>query len=176
GKRLKWGSARSPDPWATIVGVTADVHTDGVDQPELPAIYFPAAQHDTGTGQAVAMIRGMSYLIRTPGEPMTNVVSTSMASRRFNTVLLSTFSLLALMLASAGIYGLMAYAVVQRTREIGIRLAIGARPVDVLRLVVGHAARIAGAGIFIGLAGAFLLTRLLSTLLFGVSPVDPVAF
>jgi len=201
GKRLKWGSARSPDPWATIVGVTADVHTDGVDQPELPAIYFPAAQHDTGTGQAVAMIRGMSYLIRTPGEPtammnavrravlgadpqlpiislepMTNVVSTSMASRRFNTVLLSTFSLLALMLASAGIYGLMAYAVVQRTREIGIRLAIGARPVDVLRLVVGQAARIAGAGIFIGLAGAFLLTRLLSTLLFGVSPVDTVAF
>src|SRR6185437_3157245 len=114
GKRLKWGSARSPDPWATIVGVTADVHTDGVDQPELPAIYFPAAQHDTGTGQSIALIRGMSYLIRTPGEPsalmnavrstvrtadpalpiislqpMTNVMATSMASRRFNTVLLS---------------------------------------------------------------------------------------
>src|SRR6185437_4015897 len=117
GKRLKWGSARSPDPWATIVGVTADVHTDGVDQPELPAIYFPVAQHDTGRGMSATMVRGLTYLIRTDGEPsalmnavrravraadpelpvmslqpMTNVVSTSISSRRFNTVLLTTFS------------------------------------------------------------------------------------
>jgi putative ABC transport system permease protein len=201
GKRLKWGSAASPDPWATIVGVTADVHTDGVDQPELPAIYFPVAQHDTGRGMSATMVRGLTYLIRTDGEPsalmnavrrtvraadpelpvislqpMTNVVSTSMSSRRFNTVLLTTFSLLALALAAAGIYGLMAYAVVQRTREIGIRLAIGARPADVLRLVVGQAARIATVGVCVGVVGALLLTRLMAALLFEVSPFDPLAF
>ena len=201
GKRLKWGSASSPDPWTTIVGVATDVHTDGVDQPELPAIYFPVAQHASGTGMSSTMVRGLTYLIRTDGEPaalmnavrrtvreadpelpvislqpMTSVVSTSMASRRFNTVLLTTFSLLALALAAAGIYGLMAYAVVQRTREIGIRLAIGARPADVLRLIVGQATRIAAIGVGVGVVGALVLTRLMTALLFDVSPFDPVAF
>jgi putative ABC transport system permease protein len=150
---------------------------------------------------SATMVRGLAYLIRTNGEPsalmnavrrtvraadpelpiislqpMTNVVSTSMSTRRFDTVLLTTFSLLALALAAAGIYGLMAYAVLQRTREIGIRLAVGARPVDVLRLVVGQATRIATIGVGIGVVGALALTRLMATLLFDVSPFDPLAF
>ena len=84
--------------------------------------------------------------------------------------------MLALVLAAAGIYGLMAYAVTQRTREIGIRLAIGATSADVLRLVVGQTARIAAVGLVVGVAGALLISRVLSTMLFGVSPLDPATF
>ena len=100
----------------------------------------------------------------------------SLEGRSFNTALLSGFALLALVLASVGIYGLMAYAVTQRTREIGIRLAIGATSADVLRLVVGQSARLTIAGALLGLAGAGLLTRIMRGLLFGVTALDPITF
>jgi ABC-type antimicrobial peptide transport system permease subunit len=91
-------------------------------------------------------------------------------------VLLSSFAVLALALAAAGIYGLMAYAVTLRTREIGIRLAIGATPVDVLRLIVTQTSRVALIGLLLGLGGALVLTRAMRALLFNVSPLDPVTF
>ncbi|HEY9229133.1 MAG TPA: FtsX-like permease family protein, partial [Gemmatimonadaceae bacterium] len=199
GRRIKWGSPTSPRAWSTIVGVAVDVKAASLDAPVEPAIYFPAIQTDTVVVDR--MLRGMSYVVRTEGDPqamfntvrrvvkeadpelpivglrtLDEIVSRSVAGRRFNTTLLGAFAMLGLALAATGIYGLMAYAVVQRTREIGIRLAIGATPFDVLRLVVGQASRVAAVGIAIGLAGSFFLTRSLEALLFDVSPLDPFTF
>jgi len=198
GRRLKWGSASSPAPWATIVGVSTDVRAVSLDTPVEPEMYLPAFQHDTGL--IVPVVRTMAYVVRTerppgemfkavrqavrradPGLPIVNlqteddVVSLSVATRRFNTALLTGFALLALVLAAVGIYGLMAFAVVQRTREIGIRLAIGATPRNVLGLVVGQGAQLGVIGVVIGLIGAVAFTRVMRTLLYDVSPLDPVA-
>ena len=199
GRRLKSGSPESHEPWLTIVGVAADVKETGLDQTTEPQIYFPALQADTVSAQN--FVRSLAYVVRTDGDlgvamrdvartvraadpalpligmrPLTDIVDVSFAERRFNTLLLGAFAALALVLAAVGIYGLMAYAVVQRTREIGIRLAIGATPANVLTLIVGQGARVAVAGVVIGLFGCLALTRILGTLLFGVSPFDPIAF
>jgi predicted permease len=199
GRRIKWGSPGSTDPWLTIVGVAADVKESGLDQPTEPQIYFPIQQQDSTAVQG--LLRAVTYVVRTSRDPrslmnavrqavresdpnlpivalqpMTDVVSTSVSERRYNTLLLSAFALLALTLASVGIYGLIAFSVVQRTREIGVRLALGATSLDVLRLVVGQGTRLALVGVGIGLVGAVAITRLLRTLLFDVSPLDPAAF
>jgi putative ABC transport system permease protein len=107
---------------------------------------------------------------------MDDVVSGSVAQRRLMMVMLGIFAGSALLLAAVGIYGVIAYSVTQRTQEIGIRLALGAQQADVLRMIVGHAAVLALAGILIGAAGAALLTGLMTDLLFGVQPLDPVIF
>ena len=107
---------------------------------------------------------------------MTDVIGVSLAGRRFNTYLLGAFALLALVLSSVGIYGLIAYLVVQRSREIGVRLALGALPRDVVRLVLTQGTRLAAAGVLLGLAGALALTRIMRTVLFEVSPFDVVSF
>jgi predicted permease len=199
GRRIKWGSPGSTDPWLTIVGVVADVKESGLDQATEPQIYFPALQQDSTAVQG--LLRTVTYVARTTGDPtplmnsvrravresdptlpivelqpMTDVVATSVSERRYNTVLLSAFALLALTLASVGIYGLIAFSVVQRTREIGIRLALGATSWNVLALIVGQGTRLALVGVGIGLIGAVAMTRLLRTLLFDVSPLDPTAF
>ena len=199
GRRLKSGSPESGEPWLTIVGVAADVKEAGLDKSTEPAIYFPALQADSVSAQN--FVRSLAYVVRTDGDldgamrdvgrtireadpalpligmrRLTDVVDVSVAERRFNTVLLGAFAVLAVVLAAVGIYGLMAYSVVQRTREIGIRLAIGATPASVLSLVVGQGARVAVAGVVIGLLGCLALTRILGTLLFDVSPFDPIAF
>lgn len=109
-------------------------------------------------------------------QSMDELLSVSLAEERFNMILLGAFAGLALILAAVGIYGVMAYTVSQRTHEIGIRIALGAQRGDVVRLVVGQGAKLALAGIIIGLAGALALTRLMSTLLFDVTPTDPLTF
>jgi putative ABC transport system permease protein len=199
GKRIKWGGPTSPSPWATIVAVAADVKATALDSPEEPAVYFPALQSDTLMIHNT--MRSMAYIVRTGGNPesvinairrtvreadaelpivgmhtLEDIVSFSVAGRRFNTALLGAFAFLALVLAAVGIYGLMAYSVEQRTREIGIRLAIGATPIDVLRLVVSQAIRVASVGVVLGVVGSLLLTRVMTTLLFDVSPLDPLTF
>ena len=199
GKRIKWGTATSPAPWLTIVGVTANVKDTGLDQKQEWSVYFPALQAPdvnlTGMmrsfafvararGDDAALIREMRRVVRSvdPDMPivgpmrMTDVAATSIAGRRFNTYLIATFALLALALASVGIYGLVAYSVVQRSREIGVRLALGALPGSVIRLVIGQGARLAAVGIVIGLAGALALTRAMQSLLFDVSPFDVTSF
>jgi predicted permease len=109
-------------------------------------------------------------------ETMDEVVSNSFSARRLSMILLGVFATLALVLACVGIYGVISYLVGQRTREIGVRMALGARPGDVLRLVLGQGARMALAGVAIGVAAAFGLTRLMSNQLFGVTPYDPLTF
>jgi putative ABC transport system permease protein len=198
GRRVKWGSRTSTDPWATIVGVAANVQQIALDAPTDPAMYMVALQQDTSL--VTGVLRDLTYIVRTEGEPsaafdairravhdadpeipvfklrtMDDVAALSMVGRRFNTMLLAGFAALALVLAAVGIYGLMAHAVLQRTREIGIRLAIGATPANVLGLVVGQAARLALVGVGIGLLGAIALTRVMQSLLFDVSPLDPLA-
>jgi putative ABC transport system permease protein len=108
--------------------------------------------------------------------PMDEVVANSMGDRKFSTTLITLFAGLALLLSSVGIYGVMAYTVAQRTQEIGIRMALGARRSDVISLVLGRGLALASVGIGVGLAGAYALTGLMATLLFQVSPTDPVTF
>jgi putative ABC transport system permease protein len=103
-------------------------------------------------------------------------VAASVAAPRFRTVLLGLFAIAAMLIATCGLYGLMAYAVTQRRREIGVRMALGATRRDVLRLVLTRALRIVAAGVIVGLAGAVIVTRVLQSFLFGVTPTDPIAF
>ncbi|HEV8204485.1 MAG TPA: ABC transporter permease [Pyrinomonadaceae bacterium] len=189
GKRIGW--ARDPVVhWITIVGVVGDVKHFGLDLPEEPALYSPYTQINPWK-------RWMSFAARTQGdaagtahalkqeiwkvdsqlpvtrvETMSEVAASSFAARRFNMSLLSLFAGLALVLAAIGIYGVMSNAVTQRTQEIGIRLALGANTVDVLKLIVRSGLTLVLIGVAIGLAGAFALTRLMATLLFGVTPTD----
>ncbi|HEX3868682.1 MAG TPA: ABC transporter permease [Gemmatimonadaceae bacterium] len=199
GHRVKWGSPGSTDPWLTIVGVTTDVKQLGIDQPADPEIYFPALQQDSNA--VASFLRAPAFVVRTDGDPrallsaigrvvrnadpelpivelqpMANVVDASIGARSFNTMLLASFALLALALASVGIYGLIAHSVVQRTREIGIRVAVGADRVDVIRLVVAQGVRLAGIGVTVGLGGALLATRAMRSLLFGITPFDVPTF
>ncbi len=175
-----------------IVGVVGDVKHDGLDQESMPTVYFPEAQEPGGSGTLV---------IRTSADPMKlapvieqvihaydqdqaiadiqpldAILSKSVARPRFQSVLIASFAGLALLLAVIGIFGVMSYSVLQRTHEIGIRVALGANRNHVLRLVVGQGLALAGIGIVGGLAGAFALTRYLRSLLFEMSPTDPVTF
>jgi ABC-type antimicrobial peptide transport system permease subunit len=109
-------------------------------------------------------------------QPMTDVVAASVATDRFTTRLLTAFSAIALLLAAIGIFGVISYGVVQRQREIGVRMAVGASQRDVLQLIVAGALKLAGGGIIIGIAGALVLGRLMQSLLFGVQPFDPFTF
>jgi putative ABC transport system permease protein len=109
-------------------------------------------------------------------ETLQDVITESITAARMNSVLLGCFAAVALLLAAIGLYGVLSYAVTQRTREVGIRLALGAQRSDIFRLIVGGGMRIVGIGLMIGLLAAFIFTRLLATLLYGVGPTDPVTF
>jgi putative ABC transport system permease protein len=160
---------------------------------------MPVPQLDTGVVAAIG--RGQSYVVRTAGDPratlntvrrvvkdfdgmmpmtgltpMDQLLSTTIADRKFNTFLLGAFAAVALSLAAVGIYGLIAYSVAQRTRELGIRIALGAVPRDVLFLVIRQGATLALAGIVVGTLGAIVTTRWMRSMLFQVNPLDPVTF
>ena len=179
----------------TIIGVAGDVKHSGLDQPQDPAVYAPFPQSDE------PWRRWMTLVIRTKStsaglvdevkkqvwsvdrqipvsdiQSMDELMAVSVAQRRFTMMLLGTFAALALILAAVGIYGLIACFVSQRTHEIGVRIALGAQRRDVLRLVMGDGARMALAGIVLGVAGALALTRVMASLLFEVKPADPATF
>jgi putative ABC transport system permease protein len=191
GKRIKIGPPEG-EPWLTIVGVVGDVRNVGLDMEPALATYEPHPQRPWRT---------MNLVIRTDVEPasmaatvrnalrerskglliynvstMDQRISASMAPRRLNMTLLGIFAVVALMLAVIGIYGVMSYAVTQRTHEIGVRVALGAQRVDVLRLVVGQAMILALVGVAIGLGAAVGLTRLMTGLLYKVSATDPITY
>jgi putative ABC transport system permease protein len=191
GKRIKLGSVEK-DPLRTIVGVVGDVRHQGLDdQPEMQA-YVPHAQWTDSYVMLVirtsvdpaSLTAAVRNEIRTvdAGAPvyqiatMRQLVSNSVAQRRFTLLLLGLFAAIALLMAAIGIYGVISYTVAQRTREIGIRVALGAQTGDVLKLIIRHGMILAGAGASIGLAGALGLTRLMESLLFGVSSRDPLTF
>jgi putative ABC transport system permease protein len=191
-------------PTVTIVGVVGDVNQSGLTQASRPEIYTPYQQAGNkliDAGGRSDSIRGMSLVVRTAGEPtsivnavrgelrgidpnqpvynvktMSTVIDESVSGNRLNMTLLSTFAVLALLLACIGIYSVMSYTVTQSTREIGIRMALGARSTQVLKLVIGHGLMLTIAGVVIGILGAFALTRLLENLLFGVTARDPLVF
>jgi predicted permease len=180
--------------WLTVVGVVADVRQRGLDQDVKPMIYAPFQQDRSGFVRYVSFVArtaiptGVADGIRAeirraaPDLPiqstgtMDEALAASVAQPRFRTVLLGLFATAATLIATCGLYGLMAYAVTQRRREIGVRMALGASRRDVLRLVLTHALRIVVAGLIVGLAGAAGVTRVLQTFLFGVTPSDPVVF
>jgi putative ABC transport system permease protein len=175
-----------------IVGVVGDIHYAGLDAVPAPTMYAPIAQDPfstiwvvqrtdgdpsglaAGTRQA---IRQLDPLLPTYSMmPLTQVISESVAQRRFSMLLLGLFAVIALFLAAVGLYGVVAYSVQQRTREIGLRMAIGASPGDVLKLIVGGAMKLALVGVVLGLAGAAIFARLAQTLLFEVAPSDPASY
>ena len=200
GRRIKWGQPDSPHPWRTIVGVVADVRQTGLAEEEPGAsIYMPVAQMDTGLVASIG--RGQSYVVRTAGDPratlnavrrtvndfdgsmpitglgpMDELLSSTIADRKFNMFLLGAFAVVALSLAAVGIYGLIAFSVAQRTREMGIRIALGALPRDVLLLVIRQGAMLALGGIGLGSLGAIASTRWMRSMLFHVDPLDPLTF
>jgi predicted permease len=178
--------------WYTVVGVVGDVKQRGLDDARSLAIYLPYEQSpvpyltlvlrtSSGPLGAVPAARRAIESIDPELLPydvasMEQLVSKSVSEPRFNTTLLAIFAGLALILATVGIYGVMSYAVTERTHEIGVRMALGARRGDVLRSVVLQGAMRAGAGIVLGLMGALFVTRFLTTLLFGIRPLDALTF
>ncbi|MCH6552899.1 MAG: FtsX-like permease family protein [Acidobacteria bacterium] len=190
GRRLRTGKN-----WLTVVGVEGDVRQWDLTQEVRPEIYFPYAQNPAAwwlqtslvvhTGvppeSLVRAVQAKVWAIDplmpvTNIRPMEQILAHDSGSQRFNAILLALFSLLAVVLAAVGIYGVISYSVSQRTHEIGIRMALGAQPRDIFRLVVGQGMVLTLIGVAVGLVGAFALTRFLSSLLFGVSTTDPATF
>jgi predicted permease len=193
GKRLKFGgSPTSTNPWMSIVGVVSEVKYRGLPQNPTadPDIFLPFTDRNSLVGLVLrttvppaSLIPTVRTVVRDADRsiPLYNIatmdeqVSGETSRSRFTMWLMGVFAACALMLAVVGIYGVMSYLVSQRTREIGIRLALGAKRQDILRLVVGNGARLIGAGIAIGIAASFALQRLVSSLLFGVTAADAAA-
>ncbi|MFL6528267.1 MAG: ABC transporter permease [Chthoniobacterales bacterium] len=194
GKRIQPGfSAEGPEKMREIVGVVGNVKHLSLRNEDSPEMYLPRTQIPFGIMSlvlrtSVSNPSALTSAIRKelsaidPAIPLTNVkvfdeyVSRSLARPRFNALLLSIFAGTALLLTAIGIYGVMAYSVAQRTNEIGIRIALGAAKSNIFRLVVGQAMTLVAISVVIGVAGAFAATRLLSSLLFGVSANDPLTF
>jgi putative ABC transport system permease protein len=193
GKRLKPGSSTSSSPWREVIGIVKDVRQNDFVASPKRQMYF--------TYRQLKSIAANALVVRTNIEPMSlaapvrnaiwsvdkdqtvadidtmdHIVAGAVARQRFSMLLLGLFAGLALLLASIGIYGVMSYSVAQRTREIGIRIALGARRADVLQMTVKQALKLVSIGMLIGLVAAFLLTRVMATLLYGISATDPITF
>jgi putative ABC transport system permease protein len=192
GQHIMMGAPRPGAAWLTIVGVAGDVRNTALDAAPIPQIYVTRLQQpvrtmtlvlETGPGSddAISGVRRILHSLD-PKRPlyavftMDEILSKSVATQRYNAALLSLFALLAATLAAVGIYGVVSYSVNRQTHEIGIRMALGAQKSDVLRMVVGQGLKLTLAGVAIGVAGALALTRFVSSLLYGVKPIDALTF
>jgi putative ABC transport system permease protein len=193
GKRLKTGSTTSDAPWREVIGVVKDVRqNDFLAQPKME-IYLSYRQLQVMAPNALVVRTTVDPLSLASGvrsavwavdkdqpvsdiDAMEHIVAGAVARQRFSTILLAIFAAIALVLAAVGIYGVMSYSVAQRTREIGIRMALGAQRSEVLRMTVMQGLKLVGLGLVIGLIAAFLLTRVMASLLFGISATDPLTF
>jgi predicted permease len=191
GQHLKLGQ-NPQNPWVTIVGVVGDIKSDGFDAPSVPHVYMPLRQ--AAPFNAVVFLRskadvaGLGEAVRSavenvdPNIPvhsissLDQIIARSLADRRFALELLGVFAAVALLLAAIGIYGVMSYSFSQRTHEIGIRVALGAQRLHILQMAVGEGMQLVAIGLPIGLLAAAALTRFVRSMLFGVSPFDPLTF
>jgi putative ABC transport system permease protein len=191
GHTIEFGNMDGDVRLLTIVGIVGDTHEYGLDEPARPTVYVNLFQRpraemtvtmlsdaDTRlvTSAARGMLRELNPEVPAKFQTFQQVYSASLGSRRFNVILIGFFGITALLLAAAGVFGVMAYSVSRRTREFGLRVALGATSGDVLRMVLGQGMRTILIGIAIGIVGSFALTRAVSTLLFGVTATDPVTF
>jgi predicted permease len=204
GSSMTLGKGLGPEfeePAREIVGIVGNVRESGLANADQPVMYVPQSQVTDGLTQLANRVIPLSWAVRTSQAPgklataiqheflsvdgqlpvskfrtMEQVISESTARQNFNMLLLTIFAATALLLAALGIYGLMSYSVEQRTQEIGIRVALGASGGDMLRMVIGRGLLLAGIGLAVGLVAAFGLSRLLSSMLFGVKANDPLAF
>jgi putative ABC transport system permease protein len=193
GRRIRLGKLTAEFPWATIVGVVGDVHARGLDVAPVPEQYWPVAQ--------IRNTPALAIVVRTQGDPaalagpvraaiaevdpdqpiydlqtVETLVGSSLGQRRFTVTLMLVFGFIALALAAVGIYGVMAYTVAQRTREIGIRVALGAQSAGVVAMVLRDGMKLVGLGVAIGIASALAVTRVAASLLYGVSAADAVTY
>src|SRR5438105_12583042 len=191
GHTIEFGGMDGDMRLLTIVGIVGDVHEYGLDAPPQPTVYVNLLQRprpaitvtmlsdaDTQlvTSAARQILRELDPELPPKFRTFTQIYSASLGSRRFNLVLIGVFGAVALLLATAGVFGVMAYSVSRRTREIGVRVALGARSRDVLNMVLGQGLRTVLIGVAVGLAGSLALTRTLASLLFGVTATDPLTF
>jgi putative ABC transport system permease protein len=191
GHTIEFGNMDGDLRLLTIVGIVGDIHEYGLDVPPRPTVYVNLFQRpraaitvtmlsDADTRLVTSAARGILHDLN-PEIParfrtFSQVYSASLGSRRFNVILIGFFGIVALLLATAGVFGVMAYSVSRRTREIGVRVALGAGSGDVLRMILGQGLRTIFIGVAIGIAGSLALTRTVKSLLFGVTPTDPLTF
>ncbi len=194
GRRFKWGPSDSNRPWPTVVGVVSDMRRQGLERDAFPQVFVSLSQSPAP--------RSLDFFIRTSSDdpltmaadiragvrrvekdapifgvvPLEQPLGSYLARRRFQTSLLAGFSLVALLMAAVGIYGLIQYSIATRTREIGLRMAIGAQAGDIFRMIIGEGLTLSLTGLALGLVGAWWLGQAGSSLLFGVTASDPLTF
>ena len=191
GRTIQFGNMDGDIRLLTIVGIVGDVHDYSLEVPPRPTVYVDLFQRprpamtvtmltdapaEMVTSAARGILQDLNPEIPPRFRTFSQIYSASLGSRRFNLILISFFGIVALLLASAGVFGVMAYSVSRRTREIGVRVALGARPRDVLTMVLGQGMRTISIGLLIGLAGSLLLTRAMASMLFGIGAADPLTF
>jgi predicted permease len=193
GRRFALGLRDTGGTWYTVVGVVADMRRQGPEREAIPQIFEPLTQNPprsadlfirTSSDDPLAMAGALRAAVRRVDKnapvygaaPLERQLGSYLTQRRFQTSLLTGFSLVALLMAAVGIYGLIQYSIATRTREIGLRMAIGAQGRDIFRMIIGEGLTLSLTGVALGLMGAWWLGRAVSNLLFGVSASDPLTF
>jgi predicted permease len=193
GRRFKLGPRDSENPWYTVVGVVGDMRRQGLEREPFPQMFVSLAQTPpqsadlfirTSSDNPMAMAGALRAAVRRVEKnapiygvaPLEQQLGTYVAQRRFLTSLLTGFSLVALLMAAVGIYGLIQYSIATRTQEIGVRMAVGAQAGEIFRMILGEGLKLSLTGLMLGLLGALWLGQAGSSLLFGVTPTDPLTF